>query len=159
MSRTASGTIVLEAQRLGPERLERLAGGAIIPGHLLEVDAAEAWIVHSVADGAMLSGPIVAVETQTPDDDDDFSIDVPYASGDTAYAVYGQPGDILYMWLINGSAAAVEGRTPLVSQGDGTLKVAVIGAGTLVNAVVGYPAEDVDNSGGAAAVRLRVRIV
>jgi hypothetical protein len=40
---------------------------------------------------------------------------------------------------------------------DGTLKVATVGAGTLTDAIVGYATEAVDNSGGGAAVRIRVR--
>ena len=62
------------------------------------------------------------------------------------------------MWLAAGETA-VKGVTQLISDGAGALKAETVDGDTLANSVVGVPAEDVDNSGGGAAVRLAVRIV
>ena len=141
----------------GKVRKEKLAGEAgILPGHLLEFSSGEV-VTHNVADG--VARPIrVAVESDTVNPSATAIIDVPYADGDNVYYVVGQPGDVLYMLLADGQNA-VEGVSVLVSNADGTLKIAAAVDATLIaGAQVGVPAESLNNSSGNPA-RLLVELV
>lgn len=151
MASSTPHTITLSG---GNSRRELLAGGTIKPGHLLAVSSG-AVIAHGTADGGTLK--YVALENPTEGSDTTANIDVAYASGDTVYFAQGQPGDVFYMWLTTSNNAVVD-VSPLVSTGDGALKVATLGATTLEGAIVGYPAESLNNTTGSDA-RLKVRIV
>jgi len=135
-------------------RGEALADAALTPGHLLEINTDEEVLKHATADGAHL-GPLVALESPTADPSASAAIDTAYAAGDTVYYAVGQPGDVYYMSLA-ANQTAVKGISPLVSNGDGTLKVAVIGAGTLEGALVGVPAVDKTTAGAVGRVLVRI---
>lgn len=135
-------------------REEKLAGEANIkPGHLLAISSG-AVIKHATADGVQQS--LVAMESAVAESPTANSIDIAYPNGDTVHYVVGRPGDVLYMWLATANDA-VEGVSQLVSNGDGTLKLATVSATTLEGAVVGVPAESLNNASGSAA-RLAVRL-
>lgn len=136
-------------------REEKLAGEANIkPGHLLAISSGAA-IKHATADGVQQA--LVAIENAAAESATASNIDIAYTNGDTLHYAVGKPGDVLYMWLATANDA-VEGVSQLVSNGDGTLKLATVAAGTLTGAVVGVPAESLNNTSGSAA-RLAVRLL
>lgn len=154
MAATGFRTILLQFDMDNPAIQEKLAGGSgIKPGHLLAISSG-AVIKHATADG--VSQRMVAVESPTASSATLANIDVAYPTGDTVYYVQPQPGDVLYMILAD-SMTTVAGVTPLVSNGDGTLKTTTVAAGTLDDAVVGYAEEAVVTSGAVARVRVRIR--
>lgn len=160
MARTTTehSIVVKSASKLGPVFREAIADEAMTPGHLVRHDADEELELHATADGA-LPGKLVVVENPVPDTatyPTTAAIDIPYAANDLAYYVEGSPGDVLNMILATGQTCTM-GISPLVSNGDGTLKTATVGAGTLANAIVGYADEDVTS--GTATARCRVRII
>lgn len=155
-STTFHDIVIQTANQLGDvTRLEALAaaGSAITPGQLLEHPAAAATVQeHAVAAGSA-TPKMIALQTQTPDDEDNFSIDVDYAAGDTVYYAVAKPGDVFYMWLAAGELSAI--GSLLQSDGNGDLAVlAAIVAGTLGESVVGI-AEEVVNAVARARVRVR----
>ena len=159
---TTEHMIVVKSANLnGVVRREALADEAITPGHLLSIDTDEEMQLHAASLGVLV-GKLVALESQTPDTNTyptTAAIDIPYAADDLMYYAEGQPGDVFNMFLAVGYTA-VMGISQLCSKGDGTLQVATIGTTTTYpNSIVGIADEDVDNSGGGAAVRLRVRII
>lgn len=153
----ASGwrTIIIQAENEGSGTiLEKLAGEAgIKPGHLLAISSG-ALIKHATADG--ITQRFTAIESPTASNGTALTIDVAYASGDTVYYTQPEAGDVLYMFLATANSATA-GVTPLGSNGDGTLKVVTVAAGTLDDSVVGYAEDTLNNTSGSAA-RLRVRI-
>lgn len=159
MARATPQTIVIQAA--SPDgtvvRQEALAGAAnITPGELLVISAADTVVQHAAASG-VLTGKLVALETQTPDDETALTIDVDYANGDTVYFAEGRPGDEYYMWLADTENAALSDQ--LQSDGNGHLLVSAGGAGILANSIVGYAQEAVNNAAGGAPARIRVRII
>lgn len=154
MANTVYNTIAVEYN--DPlNRLERVSGGAITPGHLLQINASEQVIVHAVAAGALPS-KLIAIETQTPDASTTAQIDIEYASGDIVYHVQGEQGNVLNMWLSAGESTTF-GITYLQSAGDGTLQaLGTPDAGTIAESIVGIAWQDV--TGGASAKRCLVRI-
>ena len=135
-------------------RLEALAGEAGIgPGDLLEWSAGT-FLRHNGA-GAEVVPTLVAIESQTPDDDDEFTIDVDYANGDTVYAMIPKPGDRVYMWLASGQTASAHDL--LESDGDGALQVeAAVDQTDIVHAIIGRAVAASDAS--AALARVIVEI-
>jgi hypothetical protein len=159
MTRTTTehGIVIVSGNKDGVVRQEAIADEALTPGHLVRFDADEELELHAAADGAV-PGKLVVLEDQTPDTTTyptTAAIDIPYAANDLAYYAEGVPGDVFNMILASGQTATM-GISPLVSNGDGTLKTATVGAGTLANAIVGYADEDVTS--GTATARCRVRI-
>lgn len=153
MASSAPHIIALQG---GLVRAEETAGEAgIKPGHLLAMSSGE-LIKHATADGIALAR-LVALESPTAEAGTTPAIDTAYADGDSVYYAVGQPGDIFYMWLATANNA-VRGVSALVSNGDGTLKIATVSDTTLAGAVIGVPAENLNNTSGSAA-RLKVQIV
>jgi len=139
-----------------PTRIEATAGEAgIYPGKLLEWSGGE-FLRHNTAGGLVL--PImIALESQTPDDEDDITIDVVYADGDIVYAWIPKSGDHALMWLADGETAAQHDL--LESDGDGCLQVeAAVDATDIVQAIVGRCVVAVDNALGGAPARILVEI-
>lgn len=159
MARTTTehSIIVSYANKEGVVRREAIADEAMTPGQLARFDADEELELHATADGVLV-GKLIVLENQTPDTDTyptTAAIDIPYVADDTAYYAEGSPGDIYLMWLAIGEDAA-KGVTQLISNGNGNLKAETVDAATLANAIVGVADEDI--TGGAAALRCRVRI-
>lgn len=147
--------IIIQAGQ-GETRVEALAGEAGIgPGDLLEWSAGT-FLRHNTGDGAVIP-KLIALETQTPDDEDDITIDVDYANGDTVYAWIPRAGDHAYMFLAAGETALQ--HSYLVSDGDGALAVeAALTDADIIHAVVGRAVAAVDNALGGAPARIVVEI-
>ena len=148
-------TILLEPANGFQLVRERLSGGAIIPGHLVAKNAADAFIVHP---GAGLNAQKLFA---LPNVSNGGGIDQAYASGETVSALYAQPGDLIYGWVAASAAACII-NSPLESAGDGTVRIATADAATDTaqrDAIVGYCAVAVDNSGNAAGpVRIQIEV-
>ena len=154
MADTTYKTIVIQSALDGVNRQERLAGEAsILPGYLLEISSG-AVVTHNT-DSGLAKPTLVAVESPTADSASLKTIDVPYANGDTVYYTVAAPGDVLYMILAIGESS-VAGVTPLVSNADGGLKAAVIGAGTLEGAVVGVALDTITGDGSVHRCRVMI---
>jgi hypothetical protein len=153
MAKSFYSTIAIQGCEV---RKEALADEAIIPGQLLRFDADEELEKHATA-GGVLVNKLVALESPTAAPGTTQAIDTAYAIGEIVYYAIPRPGDVCYMFLAAGETA-VKGISQLVSDGAGALQVATVDATTLVNSIVGVPAEDKDNSGGGSAVRVLVEI-
>ena len=137
---------------------EKLASVPITPGHLVEVvpsggDAGQLRL-HSTAGGDAQKAfayesltPATGVATQ--------AIDTPYPDGDSVRWLVCRSGDCVYAWLPAAAAAVIDGD-PLESNGDGTLRKGT--AATATEHIVGWATEAVNNSGGGAPARIRVRV-
>lgn len=135
----ASNTIIARAKR---HTKERLAGGAITPGHLIELNSSDQVVVHATA-AAVFAQKAFALEDQAQGN----GIDDAYASGDTVVYQIFQPGDELYALLENAVVATV--GAALQSAGDGTLQLRTTGE------VVAYALEALTASG---PTRIRVEV-
>lgn len=151
-------TIVIKGSGI---RKEAQAGGAVTPGHLV-MRASDGDIeVHGTAGGAAQAA--FAVENELAGKD----IDVAYAADDQIFWEVLPPGAEVNALVAAGAAAIAIGDY-LVSAGDGTLEkytaqaVNEGGAATYTvhsNPIVARAIEAVDNSGGGAAVRIKVEVV
>ena len=123
---------------------ERLAAGAILPGHLV-IEASGTVAVNATADAA--AQKLFAQCNQATAGD----VTKAYATGETvSYGAY-HAGQEVYGLVAAGAASIADGA-PVTSAGDGTLKI-----GTASDAV-GYAKQLTDNSGGASAVRILIRV-
>ncbi len=158
MARTASNTIFVGSvagQR--PVILEGLADEAdISPGMLVRYEAAGELEKHGTADGATV-GPLIALESQTPNADTTAAIAAVYTADDTMWFAHARRGEVYNMQIAASQGALVKGINVLVSNGDGTLKDATIGAGTLEGAIVGVAWQALANV--ASVQRCLVRIL
>lgn len=93
---------------------ERLAGGAITPGHVLTVNASNAYIVNAALEGNVQK--IVALENVAAGE----GIADAYVSGETVRGLYVQPGDLVNCLVANGAPAIAQGDA-LVVAADGTV--------------------------------------
>jgi hypothetical protein len=154
MSTVNPKTIVL---RGNPTHHEAQAGAAgILPGHLIRLSSTSGDVlVHNVAAG--FCAPMFARE----EDYVGGTISDAYADNDRIPYVHCQGGDEIYA-LLPASAAAVVIGDLLESNGDGTLKKTTR-ASTNTTTAIAHPIaialQAVDNSGGGAAVRIKVRII
>lgn len=186
MSQSNPQTVLLKGSPVG---CEALAGGAITPGHLIQLGSAGTLTVHSSA--GLFTPVYIARENELIGN----GISDAYASGDTVPYWHCKPGDEIYA-LVPASAAAIVIGDFLESAGDGTLrKVAAYltdnsggSANTTLQDIGASPAEAeiannfadvaaainalkaggsalfqaleaVDNSGGGSAARIKVRVI
>jgi hypothetical protein len=134
---------------------EALAGGAIMPGHLVDLNSSGAWIVHAGAGLTTMNA--FALE----DEFNGKEIDQAYASGDNVRAIFPQRGSEVYAWLAASAAAVVIGSS-LQAAADGTVRIQTTDSATddtQRHSVVGIALEAVDNSGGGSAVRVRILVL
>ncbi len=101
-----------------PVEKERLAGGAITPGHLIEIDSSDEFIVHATGGGT--AATMFALE----DDSQGNEITDAYASGARVFAGIFRPGDEVYALIANGENIAI--GDDLISNGNGELKEYVV---------------------------------
>lgn len=160
MASSAPNTIVLRSN--DPDNMmQRVqeapcqAAVTITPGMLLEWGTTNTVKPHATAD-ANLQGRKVALENPWSDHGSGKAIDHAYAAGETVPFIFAQAGDVLYM-LLEAGANAAKG-VALSSNAAGALQLITIAATTVVESIVAYADEAVDNSGGGAAVRIRARI-
>lgn len=125
------------------------AASPITPGDLVIWDTGELKPNATAADADAPN--MVAVENPYLDPRTNTSpaIDTDYAAAATAYFIYPQPGDQLYMWLE--AAANVAKGAPLESNGAGALQAYTSGR------ILYFADEAKDNSGGGSPVRIKVR--
>lgn len=125
------------------------AGSAIVPGMLVELTAAGTVQEHSTADGATQKAIALSNLANAS------TIDDAYAVGETVRFGYAHSGQIAYMTLAASQTATR--ITPLVSNGDGTLKINAAAAGaTEEGAIVGWPVEPVTTTGATARIKVRI---
>ena len=123
-------------------------GSTVTPGDLVEFTAAGEIQEHSTADG--VAEKLVAL----PNLPVAGTIDDAYTAGVTArFGAYHGGQEVLMTLAASQTATRL---TPLVSNGDGTLKIATVDATTLVGAVVGYPVEPVTTTGATARIKVRI---
>ena len=126
----------------GP-KVEGLASSTPTPGHLLELTTATAdtYKVHATAGGHAM--PIFAVE----DDLQGAEISTAYTAAARLFARCFRQGDLVFALIANGANVAKGDK--LVSNGDGTLKVATPdSSGVLVEEyIVAYAQAGCDMSG------------
>lgn len=140
----AAGAPILSA------RLSSVAG--IVAGMLVN-ESAGTVIKHA---GAGLNAQRLFAQPNLASAGD---IDAVYANGETvSYGAYRQGQEVN---ALVGIVAAIAEGDALESAGDGTLRKAVADAATDTtqrDSIVGYALEAVDNSVGAANVRLKIRV-
>lgn len=132
---------------------ERRVATAFKPGMLLNTDGDGKLIPHAT-DGDVKPSWFAVEEdfygtgaggvTRTIDDE--------YAIDSLGRYQKALEGDVVYAWLAAGEN--VDEDDFLTSNGDGTLRLAVVGTDELL----GKPTEAVDNTAGGAAVRVKVEI-
>lgn len=156
MASSTPHTIVLRsnnADNMRQRTREAAAAASVIPGMLLKVNTAGTVQAHGTADGAAL-GRFVAIENLWSDHGAGAAIDHAYATGETVHYIPAVPGDELYMLVADSQTITI--GDPLVSNGDGYLKEATVGAGTLADAIVGYAASAVTTSGATGRVKVSI---
>jgi hypothetical protein len=132
-------------------RIERPAGAAITPGHLIELTTANKFVVHSAANAK--TAAIFALENELIG----LGIDDNYAANDLVQAEHFKPNDWVNA-LVAASATAIAIGDYLESAGDGTLRL----SGSQYTGELGSIAqamEAVDNSAGITPARIKVAIV
>jgi hypothetical protein len=128
---------------------EAVAGGAITPGMLVELQADAVDTVEAHATDGGGGNPSFAIDYYLTG----LGIDDAYASGDNViYRTYAA-GSSVYA-LVAASATAITKAAPLASNGDGTVRIAADG-----DVVIAHAREAVDNSAGGSAVRIKIEIV
>lgn len=165
MASSTAHVIVLSVNDAERPIYENKAHEAVTPGELVAYNSDNELIPHGTAGGN--AQPIFVVEDPYNGDTANPAIDVDYSANETARIVFPQAGDVINAFLKHGVGQTVNIGDPLESDGAGALQkhtaVAVDagGSGTYyayTRAIVGYAAEDKDNSGGGARCRVRVRI-
>lgn len=168
MATTAAHTIILRSNN--PDNAEQRvreapcqAAVTVTPGFLLAWGTTTTVKPHATS-GGNTEGKKVALENPWSDHGGGAAIAHAYAAGETVPYIFAQPGDQLYMYLASGQNVS-KGQA-LMSNGAGYLTAytapVVLGAGgasgssLYVGAIVGYAAEAVDASGGAARIRVDI---
>ncbi len=139
-------TIVLKCHRLTDRYDEKVAAGAITPGHLIKLDTAGKVVVHSTAFGG--GECMFAIE----DSFQGKTIDDAYASGDLVRIHLPSNLDEIYA-LLGGTGGTAAIGSVLASKADGTLQVSSAGTGGLKFTALEAVAQ------GTGAQRIRVRVM
>lgn len=150
MAKTAPRTILLKGRGI---RVEAIAGGAITPGHIVELNSSGQLVVCATAsatDGVGTPPKCVAVENEHLTYKTSGDIDTAYAANDFVQAEYLMPGMEINALVAAGAAAIVKGARVMVTNA-GTMLTAAAGA-----PVFGQALEAVDNSGGGSLARIKV---
>lgn len=122
--------------------IERLAGGAITPGHLLQLGSANTVVVHATQAGNV-TPKMFALGAELKGDE----ISDAYASGELVFVWVAQPGEVVYAILADGDSVSI--GDPVESAGDGTLQsVALDSTGVYYTEhIVGIAYEALDLTG------------
>ncbi len=154
MAASAHRTVLLQVN--GSERpiySDKVAANAnITPGALIEL--ASATQVQPIATADKFNARMFAVETAHAPLVNTPNIDQAYASGDTVYFIYAQPGDLVYA-IIDASQTVTVGSRLAASGVAGRLSVET----TNVDGTIVGIAEEAVTTGAGATARCRVRIV
>lgn len=147
MSITSTGRpAVIKIKSHGRED-EIEAGGAISPGHLLQVDSTGDVVVH--ARDASAVERLIALEDALQGD----IVTTAYADGDKVRVLHALPGDVVQARLAASATAVVIGDE-LTAETDGTVAIVVTTDETVAIAV-----EAVNNSAGGTEAFVRIRFV
>jgi hypothetical protein len=140
-------TIVLSDDVLYPP--EEQASAAITPGMLVEYGPLGKLRPHATATGAAQRA--FACESLVPDFANvTAAVDKVYASGDSVRWAIGDFGTEIWAWMV-ASGAAVAVGDQLVSAGNGYLQPGAVNP-------LARAAETLNNSAGATAVRIKIRV-
>lgn len=156
MAASTPKTIILRsnnANNMAQRNREAKAAGNVTPGMLCELTTSGTIQAHATADGSA-KGKMVALENPFSDHGSGLAIAHAYAANETVPYIHANPGDTLYMLLADSQTITIGDN--LVSNGDGYLKEATLGAGTLESAIVGYAAEAVTTSGATARIKVTI---
>jgi hypothetical protein len=131
------------------------AAEAITPGHLISLNSTGQAIKHNVAGAAAAAGGQFVGPVRVAEENDIFGkgIDDAYAIGDRVIYRELDTG-CEFMALVAAGAPAIVYNDLIESAGNGTVR-----KGTVMANAIGRATEAVDNSGGGAAVRLRVEVL
>jgi hypothetical protein len=145
---------LIGGEKGAPFLSERLATAAgILPGHLVE-EALGKVKVHATA--AVNAQPLFAQTDLGVAGD----IDEAYViNASVSYGAY-QTGQEVNALLAAAATAVIDGAA-MESAGDGTIRTATADAATDTvqrDSIVGYAIEAVDNSGGGAVARIKIRV-
>jgi len=124
-----------------PVQVEGIASAALTPGHLVFKGSGE-YSVHAT-DGGGAGVRLYVVDKNTLLQQ---SVSETWASGDTALAYEPRPGE-RYNMVVAASQDITAVDTALASNGDGTLRIAVVGT----DDVICY-ADEIINTGASAAL-------
>ena len=143
-------TVVIKGRGI---RKERLAGGGITPGHLIEVNSSDQVVVHSTADGTAQSA--FAVEAEVIGQD----LDHAYLSGETVFYEVCMKGQEVNAILATSQTIAAGDF--LSSAGDGTLQAYSAPANLAMaspayQSIVGVAMEAVTTTGATARIKVEV---
>ena len=127
------------------ERLAAAVGSPLIAGSLCEEVGGE---VRSSAVASVLAQKLFVLSYLTAA----HAIDYAPSVGETVRYGAAHSGQVVFATVAAAAVAIVDGN-PLDSAGDGTLKKA-----TDSTTAIAYAMEDLDNSGGAAIVRVKARV-
>lgn len=136
----------------GPLIVEGLAVDAFTPGELLK-QTASGLATSDIVATTFSSECLVASEIS---ESEDGLITTAYTVGDTAEAISVRSGEFVNVVVAAGQNITTKG-TPLSSNGDGTLKIAVVPAtvGATSEQVLFYSDEIVNTGGATALVTVR----
>lgn len=154
MPATNPNTVILKGPYVHKEGTVK-AGVTITPGHLLERETDGTIKVHGVAAGN--AAKMFAIENAMMGK----GITDTYAAADNILFGIFAPGAEVYA-LVAAAAAAIVIGNYVESAGDGTVRVLTNAASTPEESrasVIGRALEAVDNSGGGAAVRIRIEVI
>lgn len=126
---------------------EQLAAGTITPGNFVKRDANNKFVRQDTA--SVRNANLIALEADPIGGD----LNDDYSAGDTVRAAFCQPGDVVLTTLAAGADAIALGDRV---EFDGEGNVQILGTD---NYPMGMALEAVDNSGGAAVVRIKIEIL
>jgi hypothetical protein len=138
-----ANTILLKGRG---HRVEKVAAGAITPGHLVKMDSTGKLAVHNTALGA--AARIFAVENDLVGKE----ITDAYAANDYVQAEHLGAGDEVLAFLKVAAPAVVIGDY-LEAGGNGALQKQTTGI------ALAYALEAIDNSAGGTQVRIKVALL
>ena len=129
---------------LGDRLDEKLAGGAITPGHLVMRNSADAVVVHATSGGE--TSPLFAKE----DVYQGRTIDDAYASGEPVQLHHAGSGDVINCILATSQTIVI--GDDIMSNGNGQ-----VAKKTSTNWIIGKAIEAVTTTGTAARLAIRIK--
>lgn len=118
---TTKNSVIFKGEYFGKEAV---AGGTILPGHLISRNSADAVVVHAVAAGKAQAAYALENEIWHDASSGIGNLTTPYASGDKVFYGVFERGAEVNALVAAGAAAIVVGDF-LESAGDGTLRKCV----------------------------------
>ena len=136
-------------KKLASKRIEKAAGGAITPGHLVKLNSSDQLVVHDSA-GGLLTPKMIAFEDELQGK----TITDAYASGNQVQAEILDPGDEVYAIIATSQTISIGDR--LESAGDGTLREYALASADDTSNIFGIAMEAVTTTSSTARCRVMV---